>query len=68
MPDKGEQELIGLRVAQRELEGVSLAGLRWARINDPEFPDTAGQDGQEYLYRRSDLHRWARNRPAVRQS
>ncbi|MGW3377846.1 pRL2-11 [Streptomyces hydrogenans] len=68
VPDTGERELIGLRVAQRELEGVSLAGLRWARINDPEFPDMAGQDGQEYLYRRSDLHRWARNRPAARQS
>ncbi|MEV6357897.1 pRL2-11 [Streptomyces hydrogenans] len=67
-PVQGEQELIGLRVAQRELEGVSLAGLRWARINDPEFPDLAGRDGQEYLYRRSDLHRWARNRPTARQN
>ncbi|MGW6248041.1 pRL2-11 [Streptomyces roseolus] len=59
-----EDELIGLRVAQQELEGVSLASLRWARINDPEFPDMAGQDGQEYLYRRGELHRWARNRMA----
>ncbi|MFE1346492.1 hypothetical protein [Streptomyces sp. NPDC058757] len=66
VPEAGEEELLGLRAAQRELEGVSLAGLRWARINDPEFPDVAGRDGQEYLYRRDDLHRWARNRPAAR--
>ncbi|MGY3340995.1 hypothetical protein ACVW0K_007188 [Streptomyces filamentosus] len=66
VPVAGEEELIGLRVAQRELEGVSLAGLRWARINDPEFPDVAGRDGQEYLYRRGDLHRWARNRQTGR--
>ncbi|MGW6557631.1 pRL2-11 [Streptomyces hydrogenans] len=66
-PVTGE-ELIGLRAAQQELPGVSLAGLRWARINDPEFPHIAGQDGQEYLYHRGDLQRWARNRPAAPQS
>ncbi|MFF9344898.1 hypothetical protein ACF1CG_34730 [Streptomyces sp. NPDC014773] len=59
----GGDEAIGLRVAQQELEGVSLASLRWARINDLEFPDMAGQ---EYLYRRGDLHRWARNRRGAR--
>ncbi|MFI8515393.1 pRL2-11 [Streptomyces sp. NPDC085460] len=62
-----DAELIGLRAAQEELPGVSLAGLRWARINDPEFPDIAGQSGQEYLYRRGDLRRWARNRIAAAQ-
>ncbi|MFF9477076.1 hypothetical protein ACF1E9_31260 [Streptomyces roseolus] len=28
---------------------MSLASLRWARTNDPEFPAVIGKTGQEYL-------------------
>ncbi|MFH8628010.1 pRL2-11 [Streptomyces vietnamensis] len=59
----GEDPLVGLREAQRELEGTSLAALRWARRNDPEFPEHIGKAGVEYLYRLDELHHWARNRP-----
>ncbi|MFF9344902.1 hypothetical protein ACF1CG_34750 [Streptomyces sp. NPDC014773] len=38
-------------MAQQELDGMSLANLRWARTNDPEFPAVIGKTGQEYLYR-----------------
>ncbi|MFD6249377.1 pRL2-11 [Streptomyces roseolus] len=64
----GEDEPIGLRMAQQELDGTSLASLRWARTNDPEFPAVIGKTGQEYLYSRGDLHRWARNRLSGRQT
>ncbi len=65
----GEDELVGLRAAQREMEHTSLAVLRWARRNDPDFPAPAGQAGSEYLYRLDELRRWTRNRPrgAVRE-
>ncbi|MFI9213942.1 pRL2-11 [Streptomyces sp. NPDC053253] len=58
-----EDELVSLREAQRDLDVVSLAALRWARANDPEFPTPAGKRGTELLYRVGDLQRWARNRP-----
>ncbi|MFD4371074.1 pRL2-11 [Streptomyces sp. NPDC058486] len=57
------EELIGLRAAQQQLDGTTLAALRWARRNDPEFPHPAGRAGTEYLYRPTDLHHWSRNRP-----
>ena len=66
-PDTGaqppEDELVSLREAQRGLAVVSLAALRWARANDPEFPTPTGKRGTELLYRVGDLQRWARNRP-----
>lgn len=58
-----DADVLGLRAAQWELDGTTLAALRWARRNDPEFPRPAGRSGTEYLYRRADLHHWARNRP-----
>ncbi|MGW8768263.1 pRL2-11 [Streptomyces sp. NPDC055815] len=61
-----EAGLVGLRAAQQELEGMTLAGLRWARRNDPEFPAPASRSGAEHLYRLDDLHQWARNRPRTR--
>ncbi|MFJ5877416.1 pRL2-11 [Streptomyces sp. S1] len=57
------EEGIGLREAQSELPGITLAALRWARANDPEFPDPVGKRGTELLYRLGDLQHWARNRP-----
>ncbi|MEV0449782.1 DUF87 domain-containing protein [Streptomyces sp. NPDC050600] len=58
-----EGEIVALREAQRDLPAVSLAALRWARANDPDFPDPAGKRGRELLYRADELQRWARNRP-----
>ncbi|MEV4506047.1 pRL2-11 [Streptomyces klenkii] len=63
-PEEPADELLGLRQAQlKHLPGVTLATLRWARANDPDFPVSAGKKGTELLYRVSDLKRWARNRP-----
>ncbi|MEU7031478.1 DUF87 domain-containing protein [Streptomyces sp. NPDC046275] len=58
-----EHDLVGLRQAQRDLPAISLAALRWARANDPDFPTSADKRGAELLYRVEDLKRWARNRP-----
>ncbi|MFC9595787.1 helicase HerA domain-containing protein [Streptomyces sp. NPDC056944] len=58
-----EDDYVGLRAAQRELSGITLAALRWARANDPEFPTPGGKKGAEFLYRLSELQQWARNRP-----
>ncbi|MFD0367661.1 helicase HerA domain-containing protein [Streptomyces sp. NPDC127114] len=58
-----DDDLVGLRQAQRDLPAISLAALRWARANDPEFPDWADKRGAELLYCVGDLKRWARNRP-----
>ncbi|MER7540720.1 hypothetical protein ABTX77_39015 [Streptomyces sp. NPDC097704] len=63
---QSEDEGVGLREAQHELFGVTLAGLRWARASDPEFPGSVGKRGTEFLYRLSELRHWARNRPAPR--
>ncbi|NEC12533.1 DUF87 domain-containing protein [Streptomyces sp. SID8014] len=55
---------VGLREAQEEfLSELTLASLRWARANDPEFPEHVAKRGAELLYAREDLARWARNRP-----
>ncbi|MFB7609872.1 hypothetical protein [Streptomyces gardneri] len=62
-----EVGLVGLRAAQQELEGMTLAGLRWARRNDPDFPTPAGRSGAEHLYRLDDLRQWVRNRPRTRE-
>ncbi|MGW9452463.1 pRL2-11 [Streptomyces sp. NPDC055632] len=59
----GEEEGVGLREAQSELPGVTLAGLRWARANDPDFPAHTGKRGREHLYHLDELEQWARNRP-----
>jgi len=56
--------VVGLRKAQQDhLPNLTLAALRWARANDPDFPDPVGKRGAELLYRVGDLKRWARNRP-----
>jgi Helicase HerA, central domain len=63
-PAASDDDLIGLRQAQKKhLPDLTLAALRWARANDPDFPAPAGKSGAELLYRVSDLERWARNRP-----
>ncbi|MER6916698.1 DUF87 domain-containing protein [Streptomyces sp. NPDC000594] len=55
---------VGLRTAQQNhLPGITLAALRWARANDPDFPPTVGKRGAEFLYHPGDLKKWARNRP-----
>ncbi|MGA5134471.1 pRL2-11 [Streptomyces blastmyceticus] len=57
-------EMVGLRQAQQKyLPDITLTTLRWARANDPDFPDATGKRGAELLYQASDLRRWARNRP-----
>jgi hypothetical protein len=59
----GGQELTGLREAvENGIVPISLAALRWARANDPEFPEAKGNRGQEMLYPAEDLIRWERNR------
>jgi hypothetical protein len=59
----GGQELTGLREAvENGIVPISLAALRWARANDPEFPEAKGKRGQEMLYPAEDLIRWERNR------
>ncbi|MFI6530713.1 helicase HerA domain-containing protein [Streptomyces uncialis] len=55
---------VGLRKAQQNhLPGITLAALRWARANNPDFPKPVGKRGAELLYRVGDLKKWARNRP-----
>ncbi|MFE6461121.1 pRL2-11 [Streptomyces cinereoruber] len=58
-----QEQGVGLRAAQKELPGTTLAALRWARANDPDFPTHIGKQGREHLYRLEDLQRWSRNRP-----
>ncbi|MET7718901.1 hypothetical protein [Streptomyces sp. NPDC005407] len=57
-------DVVGLRQAQQQhLPDITLAGLRWARANDPDFPVAEDKRGSELLYRVGDLKRWAHNRP-----
>ncbi|WP_069772168.1 helicase HerA domain-containing protein [Streptomyces sp. LUP30] len=59
-----DDAVVGLRKAQQDhLPEITLAALRWARANDPDFPGSVGKRGAELLYRVGDLKRWARNRP-----
>ncbi|GAA0898097.1 MULTISPECIES: pRL2-11 [Streptomyces violaceusniger group] len=59
-----DDAVVGLRTAQAEhLPQLTLAALRWARANDPDFPASVDKQGTELLYRVGDLKRWARNRP-----
>ena len=63
-PTASDSLPVGLRQAQEQhLPDITLAALRWARANDPDFPPPAGQRGAELLYHLTDLKRWARNRP-----
>ncbi|MFE5914999.1 hypothetical protein ACFQ6B_38790 [Streptomyces wedmorensis] len=59
--------MVGLRKAQQaqqaHLANLTLAALRRARANDPDFPAPVGKRGAELLYRVGDLKQWARNRP-----
>ncbi|MFE4373625.1 hypothetical protein ACFRMN_36400 [Streptomyces sp. NPDC056835] len=59
-----DDAVVGLRKAQQDhLPELTLAALRWARANDPDFPASVDTRGTELLYRAGDLRRWARNRP-----
>ncbi|MGW1093205.1 hypothetical protein ACWD4L_45285 [Streptomyces sp. NPDC002596] len=59
-----DDAVVGLRKAHQDHPPeLTLAALRWARANDPDFPKTRGERGAEHLYRVGDLKRWARNRP-----
>ncbi|OKK05329.1 pRL2-11 [Streptomyces sp. CB02488] len=59
-----DNAVVGLRKAQQDhLPEITLAALRWARANDPDFPGSVDKRGTELLYRASDLKKWARNRP-----
>ncbi|MFD7555496.1 hypothetical protein ACFV9E_13310 [Streptomyces sp. NPDC059835] len=52
-----------MRKAQQDhLPGITLAALRRARADDPDFPAPVHR-GHEHLFRVGDLKRWARNRP-----
>ncbi|MCZ4102569.1 hypothetical protein [Streptomyces sp. H39-C1] len=52
------------RKAQQDLlPELTLAALRWARANDPDFPPSVDKRGAELLHRVGDLKTWARNRP-----
>ncbi|MEV5240184.1 hypothetical protein AB0K89_13905 [Streptomyces cinnamoneus] len=63
-PAGPDDTVVGLREAhEHHLPDITLAALRYARANDPTFPDWAGKRGTELLYRVGDLKRWARNRP-----
>ncbi|MEW1724732.1 DUF87 domain-containing protein [Streptomyces sp. NPDC093109] len=62
-PDPADA-VVGLRKAQQDhLPEITLAALRWARANDPDFPSSVDKRGAELLYRVGDLKKWARNRP-----
>ncbi|MGW4161959.1 pRL2-11 [Streptomyces sp. NPDC004788] len=59
-----DDQAVGLReAAEHHLPGITLAALRFARANDPAFPDPVDKRGAELLYRVGDLKKWARNRP-----
>ncbi|MFF4179441.1 helicase HerA domain-containing protein [Streptomyces sp. NPDC001750] len=63
VPDP-DDAVVGLRKAQQDhLPEITLAALRWARANDPDFPGSVDKRGAELLYRVGDLKKWARNRP-----
>ncbi|MGW8779796.1 hypothetical protein ACWGNM_17290 [Streptomyces sp. NPDC055796] len=56
--------MVGLRKAQQDhLPEITLAALRRARADDPDFPAPVDKRGIEHLYRVGDLKKWARNRP-----
>ncbi|MEU0698129.1 hypothetical protein ABZ349_29690 [Streptomyces niveus] len=56
--------MVGLRKAHEDhLPELTLAALRWARANDPDFPAHFDKRGAELLYHVRDLKRWVRNRP-----
>ncbi|MFG2394978.1 helicase HerA domain-containing protein [Streptomyces lavendulae] len=58
-----DDAVVGLRKAQQDhLPEITLAALRRARADDPDFPAPV-QRGNTHLYRVGDLKRWARNRP-----
>ncbi|WP_327169971.1 helicase HerA domain-containing protein [Streptomyces subrutilus] len=62
--DPDDDAVVGLRKAQQDhLPEITLAALRRARADDPDFPDPADKRGIEHLYRVGDLKKWARNRP-----
>ncbi|AEM88744.1 hypothetical protein [Streptomyces violaceusniger] len=59
-----DDALVGLRKAHQDhLPKITLAALRYARANDPDFPDPVDKRGAELLYRAGDLKTWACNRP-----
>ncbi|MFF3404007.1 hypothetical protein ACFYW6_36625 [Streptomyces sp. NPDC002659] len=59
-----DDAVVGLRKAQQDhLPELTLAALRWARANDPDFPASIDKRGAELRYRVGGLKRWARNRP-----
>lgn len=59
-----DDQAVGLRqAAEHHLPGITLAALRFARANDPTFPDSVEKRGAELLYRVGALKKWARNRP-----
>ncbi|MEN8655442.1 pRL2-11 [Streptomyces sp. 21So2-11] len=63
-PPVDDDQAVGLRQAhEHHLPDITLAALRFARANDPEFPGSTDKRGAELLYRVGDLKRWARNRP-----
>ncbi|MFD4955803.1 hypothetical protein [Streptomyces sp. NPDC058451] len=54
---------MGLRQAAEHHLPYTLAALRYARANDPDFPGSVDKRGAELLYRVGDLKRWACNHP-----
>lgn len=59
-----DDTVVGLRKAHQDhLPEVTLAALRWARSNGPDFPAHVDKREVELFYRIDDLKKWARNRP-----
>ncbi|MGW1976660.1 pRL2-11 [Streptomyces sp. NPDC001889] len=66
-PDDAGTGLVTLRQAQEDhFPHLTLAALRKARTDDPDFPNNRDKRGTQMLYRVEDLQAWARNRPKAR--
>lgn len=58
-----DDAVVPLRKAQQDhLPEITLAALRRARADDPDFPAPV-ERGSTHLFRVGDLKKWARNRP-----
>ncbi|MEU5430782.1 pRL2-11 [Streptomyces olivoreticuli] len=60
---RAQDELVTLRQAmEKHLPHLTIEALRMARKKDPDFPGHVEKQGQQMLYRASDLVKWERNR------
>ncbi|GAA3087132.1 hypothetical protein GCM10020000_87370 [Streptomyces olivoverticillatus] len=62
-PVRVQDELVTLRQAmENHLPHLTIEALRMARKKDPDFPWHVEKQGQQMMYRASDLLKWERNR------